>query len=581
MTRVIVLLIFMASLFVQQTMYSQSSDNVYQSIPEERVFVHHNTAFLFTGEYLYYKMYCLDSKSKKLSSLSKMGYVELVNEKKEVIFRHKIKLEKGQGQGDFFIPVSLPSGNYKLIGYTQWMKNFGVSVFYQGDMAIVNPYQGDQKAVLADSVSGSGISPSKEALITKNTSGLDLITNKKEFDKREQVSLLIKRKNGMLSSGSYSLSVRKLDTISIPQKNTALDTYQALSRSGSLKENSGEIVLPELRGELICGRIESKETNYSVEKQKIGFSVPGQDYDIKVTTTDKEGNFCFNLDKKYAEDNGYIQVLGNENQYDITLQPANSLDYKDLKFDRFQITKAMKDMIVKRSVYNQIRNRYFSVKPDTLYPAKEIAPFYGSDVDIYDLDAYTRFPTIRETFVEVIENVWIKKINDEKYVFQVRYKHPPYNEPQHLPLVIMDGMLIQDHTDLVELDARRVKRISVSRDKHYLGSLLFQGIVDIETEKGDYYQSMAKSYIQKVPLFKPLQKKKYFQQAYKNGVQDSRTRIPDFRNQLLWHPEIALQEEETKIDFFTSNNTGTFEIVLEGYSDQGTPVSVRERFTVK
>ena len=108
--------------------------------PSERVHLHFNDSFLLAGEYLYYKLYCIDEQTNSLSSLSKIGYVALINSHGEEIFRHKITLENGMGQGDFFVPTSVTSGSYKLLGYTQWMGNLTITDFFQSDVIVVNPY---------------------------------------------------------------------------------------------------------------------------------------------------------------------------------------------------------------------------------------------------------------------------------------------------------------------------------------------------------------------------------------------------------------------------------------------------------
>ena len=121
-TKIIALLIFTLSI---QTIYSQRDNNsyidAYNFTPKENIFVHYNTSLLFAGEYLYYKVYCLNATHNQLSKLSKVAYVELISEDKQKVFRHKISLKNGLGQGDFFISTSIPSGNYKIIAYTQWM----------------------------------------------------------------------------------------------------------------------------------------------------------------------------------------------------------------------------------------------------------------------------------------------------------------------------------------------------------------------------------------------------------------------------------------------------------------------------
>ena len=61
-------------------------------MPTERVYLHNNSSLLFPGDYLYYKCYVQRLDSKKLSKLSKVVYVELVNENGGVVFSHKLSL---------------------------------------------------------------------------------------------------------------------------------------------------------------------------------------------------------------------------------------------------------------------------------------------------------------------------------------------------------------------------------------------------------------------------------------------------------------------------------------------------------
>ena len=51
----------------------------------------------------------------------------------------------------------------------------------------------------------------------------------------------------------------------------------------------------------------------------------------------------------------------------------------------------MKNLIVERSIYNQIENSYYSAKPDTLKVEQDSVPFYGlKNVENYRLDDYTQ-----------------------------------------------------------------------------------------------------------------------------------------------------------------------------------------------
>jgi hypothetical protein len=187
----------------QAMLEDQNLLNGYKNIPQEGIFVHHNATLLFAGEQLYYKVYCLDVKSRKLSGLSKVGYVELVGEDKQPVFRHKIRLTEGLGQGDFFIPTSVPTGSYKLIGYTQWMKNAGQGHFFQSDLNIINPYRTIPEPYLAekkpDSVATDSIQYAQPKTTRKQTeinqvgsNHISLSTDGSAFGKREEVTITLK-----------------------------------------------------------------------------------------------------------------------------------------------------------------------------------------------------------------------------------------------------------------------------------------------------------------------------------------------------------------------------------------------------
>ena len=64
----LLLLLITLSVFTakgQAMLDTAASVEGFNSIPQEEVYVHYNTSLLFTGEYLYYKLYCMDTKTTK------------------------------------------------------------------------------------------------------------------------------------------------------------------------------------------------------------------------------------------------------------------------------------------------------------------------------------------------------------------------------------------------------------------------------------------------------------------------------------------------------------------------------------
>jgi hypothetical protein len=70
---------------------------------------------------------------------------------------------------------------------------------------------------------------------------------------------------------------------------------------------------------------------------------------------------------------------------------------------------------------------------------------------------------------------------------------------------------------------------------------------------------------------------------YPSPDYDSATldRIPDYRVQLLWDPNVTLTTKEYGVHFYASDVPGTFQIVLEGYTIDGKYISVKQNFKVE
>jgi hypothetical protein len=554
----------------------------------EYMFIHNNASVLLTGEYLYYSVYSINAKTRELSTFSKIGYVELVGEDANVIFRHKIKLTNGLGQGEFFIPVTVPSGNYMLIGYTQWMKNNEKNYFFQSDIGIINPFQNNQGPIVKLS-KASGIKVPNDKTKTRfkgiqeETEIFKLGINKKIFKKREQGVLTINALSENGTRGNYSISIRKVDSIGESLRPTAREHVFAHKTQSSKEIDTigRQKHLPELRGELISGRIIPKDSNFSATEEKLAFSIPGKQFMLKLTKTDKQGRFYFNINESYKKGSALVQILGeNRDKYKIEFSEQRPVNYENLEFNTLTITPEMENLILKRSIHNQIENAFVEVRPDTIKQTESILPIYRRFSQVYDLDDYTRFSTIRETVSEVIEHVWIKKGMDGEDIFQVR-GYENHIASNFLPLVLVDGILIQHHSDVIDLDARNIKRINVSRKECVINSVIYKGIIAMETIRDDFSKSFRKDYIKLMELFPPLPAKNYFDQKYDATAKSTTVQIPDFRQQLMWLPNLEMTSLKFTTDFYTSDIGGNYEIYLEGFTVDGKPVSIKETFKVE
>ncbi|HLA58344.1 MAG TPA: hypothetical protein VK622_06270, partial [Puia sp.] len=115
---------------------------------KEKIYLQTDKSLYISGEILWFKSYVVDASRNKFFSLSKVAYVEVLNRDSKPVIQGKILLRKGIGSGSFFIPLSLPTGSYKIRAYTNWMKNFGADYYFEKNITIVNTMKRSQDTLL-------------------------------------------------------------------------------------------------------------------------------------------------------------------------------------------------------------------------------------------------------------------------------------------------------------------------------------------------------------------------------------------------------------------------------------------------
>lgn len=107
----------------------------------EKIYLHINKSFYVAGEILWFKTYCVDGSNNKPLGLSKVAYVELIDDNHNAVVQSMIGLKNGTGSGSLYLPFSLNSGHYVIRSYTNWMKNFDSRFFFESRVDIINPHK--------------------------------------------------------------------------------------------------------------------------------------------------------------------------------------------------------------------------------------------------------------------------------------------------------------------------------------------------------------------------------------------------------------------------------------------------------
>ncbi|TDQ27750.1 hypothetical protein [Tenacibaculum caenipelagi] len=532
---------------ISQDLYQES-----KTLPKEQIFVHYNTNLILSGENLMFKIYNLNKNTLIPSNLSKIAYLELVDTNKNPVIKRKIALEKGEGYGDIFISSDIKSGKYKLIAYTKWMKNN--NSYFEDDILIINPFE------------------EKIALNYEESKNKKITAYNYIYNTRDLVTLNLKEL--IKDNGIYSISVRKENEGYLNKKSTP-QNFNTFSKEISFEEEN-TIFIPEFRGQLIIGKLTPTSTNKNIKNIKIGISIIGNDKIFKITSTDSKGYFFFNISEPFRSEEVICKLIDEDisSDYKISFPKEKELSLTDLTFTIPKTTQQIIKTINDRSIYTQIQNAYNETIQDSIIPFSTKNSIFKNKTIVYNLDDYTRFNTMKETFVEIINNAWITKKNG-KNKFYIRDSET-FTNSNIEPLIIIDGYIITDHQELVDIDPKKIQTISLLTEKYKYNSKLYEGIISLNSKKESYIPKNQNNLVNY--SIQPISSNKiYFQKEY--SLDNKNDRIPDFRTQLLWEPRISTKNNE--LSFFTSDIKGNFIIEIQGFNNSGKPVNIIKHLHVK
>jgi len=120
--------------FLQNSLENYTKNNL-----QEKLFIHTDKNIYVANEICWLKIYNVDAILNKPLNISKVAYIELIDNNNKAVVQEKIALHEGTGNGSILIPTAMATGNYTLRAYTNWMKNFSNSFFFEKKISIINP----------------------------------------------------------------------------------------------------------------------------------------------------------------------------------------------------------------------------------------------------------------------------------------------------------------------------------------------------------------------------------------------------------------------------------------------------------
>lgn len=339
--------------------------------------------------------------------------------------------------------------------------------------------------------------------------------------------------------------------------------------------------LPEHGGHFIKGKVLNTLTGQPAVNISTFLATPSQQAKLFVSQSDALGNIRFEIKKLYDTQDIIVQTdTRQDSTYRIEISSPYSARLSARRWPQYAPGSGNSSQLLTRSINMQTLNA-FTTRPEVPSAATGLdsMAFFGKPDEKYFLDAFTRFPTMEEVMREYVPGVFVRR-QQGRFHFRVVDNITPQGAFRDDPLILLDGVPVFDTDKIMAFDPLKVKKLEVVDGLYYLGHRSFSGIVSYATYKGD----LAGLELDPRALVLSYQfaqsKKEFYAPRYDATTRDSR--LPDFRNLLHWVPTLIPDAQgNVGLDFYTSDQTGTYRVVVQGITPNGQAGSTQTTFEVK
>lgn len=339
------------------------------------------------------------------------------------------------------------------------------------------------------------------------------------------------------------------------------------------------VYTPELAYHVISGKVVMADTKAPAAGVRTDFSVAGSRIQFYNGLSDRNGIVNFYVKDLYGLNAAVLQAnTSSDSLFNVDLLSPFSNRFSSRNWPALRLPAQLNRTLLVNSINMQALNMYYKTELNQSSDLKlDSVSFFGKPGEYYLLDNYVRFPTIDEVLKEYVLAVGVRHRNG-KPVMQVYSGIPNQGFFEERPLVLFDGVPIENTDKIFNYDPLKVRSIEVLAKKYFYGPATYGGIIKFNTYKNNM-DNLELDPRAVVLDYDGLQlNREFYSPKYDTG--DSR--LPDFRTLLFWSPDVATDAQgKGTLNFYTSDRPGVYMGVIEGLSLNGIPGKKVFRFEVK
>jgi hypothetical protein len=336
--------------------------------------------------------------------------------------------------------------------------------------------------------------------------------------------------------------------------------------------------IPEIRSLTLGGILRNKETLQNVPNHNIYLSVPFNYPQLHICKTADDGSFIFSLNNVRGINDVFLcPENADDGNYEILITNPFSNEIPHFGEIPAFIDSSDIELINEMYVNAQINQSFYAT------PEKESQQRVRRNTFNIDngkstilLSDFVTLKNMEELFTEIVPTAKYRKSKGQ-YSFAIFDLNG--NVISENPLLLLDKIPVFDANKIMGLNISLIEKVEVINKNYILGENTFNGVILLTTKT----ENFAGIDFPKSSIFIEYP-------TIENSVENTRfsieklpvnRRIPDFRTTLFWEPNIQLSANATDINFQTSDNKGTYDIVVKGYSSNGQAYFGRKQIIVE
>lgn len=287
--------------------------------PQEKVHIHTDKPYYTVGDTIWFKAYVVNGEKNELSNLSKILYIDLINERDSLKRTLRLPVIAGLAWGDITLADSLSEGNYRLRAYTSWMRNFGEEYYFDKVIRIGSSYASQVIGNVSYVFNKIGEKDNVGAILTyTDADGNPLAGKEVSYNVQLEARNIAKGKGTTDGQGRLSINFTNSQPFILKsgRLNTSLklDEKTVISKMFPIKSTSAEADIqffPE-GGQLVNG-LRSKVAFKATGPDGLGRMVSG-------TVKDKDNNVIAEFKSQHAGMGVFALVPSAGNSYTATVK---------------------------------------------------------------------------------------------------------------------------------------------------------------------------------------------------------------------------------------------------------------------